>query len=425
MPIQFHESFWEPLKNPVYFETGLFKGQSFLKAIRSNHFDKYYSLEVSETHITNFKKKIADIELPPFEVLHGNSTNLAKYIAKIDQPITFFLDAHDDQRSTDSLKELHEDPMIKCPIFEELQAIANHPLAKSHTILIDDMGCFDPNFTHETHNWFIGISKKKIEEFVKEKFPNHALYYIDSYRKKDILAIVPEQTSIPKIIHQTYKNKMLNKTFKMCKSTVKQYYADFDYRFYTDDDMESFMNENYPKFKKKVFDRLPLVIMKVDVFRYLLLEKFGGLYLDLDQEIIRRFQFTSKTTDPLFLPKSRDKLLGDNKNLIGNSILASAPNHPFWGFVRKELELNIDGTIKIYKSQSKHHKKLKTNFVLQSTGPRFLTDVFEKYRRSLKNYELLHKHTFHHKKPLNEKMMEKYRNNTSIFGHHHCTGTWQ
>ena len=81
--------------------------------------------------------------------------------------------------------------------------------------------------------------------------------------------------------------------------------------------------------------------------------------------------------------------------------------------------------LKTYKSQSKHHKKKKRDFVIQSTGPKFITDVFEKYRKDLRNYELVDKYVFHHKKPLNDKMSEKYRNNPSIYGHHHCTGTWK
>jgi hypothetical protein len=46
-----------------------------------------------------------------------------------------------------------------------------------------------------------------------------------------------ECMTIPKIIHQTYKNYNLPETYKMCQTEIKRLHPDFEYRFYTDNDM--------------------------------------------------------------------------------------------------------------------------------------------------------------------------------------------
>jgi len=47
--------------------------------------------------------------------------------------------------------------------------------------------------------------------------------------------------TIPKIIHQTYKNHDLPKIYKMCQNEIQKLHPDFKYCFYTDDDMDRIM----------------------------------------------------------------------------------------------------------------------------------------------------------------------------------------
>lgn len=223
---------------------------------------------------------------------------------------------------------------------------------------------------------------------------------------------------IPKIIHQTYKDYNLNKIFKECQQNVKHYYKDFDYRFYTDKDMEKFVKDFYPEFKEKVFDKLPVHIMKVDVFRYLLLEKYGGVYMDLDHRVIRKYPFEG---GKLFLPKSRETKLGNKIDLIGNCILASVPEHPFWKYVRDELEKNLDKML-----SDKTQKKDKRHYVIVYTGPKFITEVYNKYQQELKDTSIVlpGRNVFHRKKPKSSIILDRYQKDPDTFGFHYCTGSW-
>ena len=74
---------------------------------------------------------------------------------------------------------------------------------------------------------------------------------------------------IPKIIHQTYKNYNLPEIYKMCQTEIKRLHPDFEYLFYTDNDMDRLIKTQFPEYYEK-FNELPRMIMKIDMFRYFL-----------------------------------------------------------------------------------------------------------------------------------------------------------
>lgn len=461
MPICFDASEWERFKTPIYFETGLFKGDSLAHAISSKQFNRHISLEISRSHIRDaedrFAKKIINKKV---KLIHGNSRDLKLHIKELRNPITFFLDAHDDQRINVKAAKVHDDPDIACPLYHELEAIASHPFASEHNILIDDMQCFKEGFHHKTHNWWQGIKFQEILEKVKELFPNHTLYFLDSYRENDILVITPKQPSIPKIIHQTYKNNNLPDLYKKCQNKLKGAYMDYEYRFYTDDDMEEFMTTHYPKFKVNVFDKLPVLIMKLDVFRYCLMSKIGGMYVDMDYEFLKRYDFTVKQKENdnsqgnyVFLPLSRDKeiimkpkALKDRFNnkgnykykrtkrlqktnrTIGNCILASTADHPFWNKVLRDIQNGLPEILSHFKNgRYQHSIRTYKKFILTHTGPEFLTGVLEQYIKPMRSYGepvdevvVINRMTFHPPK----QEISKPKVSPAIYGYHHCSETW-
>lgn len=85
---------------------------------------------------------------------------------------------------------------------------------------------------------------------------------------------------IPKIIHQTWKTNNLPNDFKLWSNTWKILNPDYIYKFYDDDDCLLFINNNYPEFINLYNNLIP--IQKSDVFRYLILHKYGGFYADMD-----------------------------------------------------------------------------------------------------------------------------------------------
>lgn len=222
--------------------------------------------------------------------------------------------------------------------------------------------------------------------------------------------------NFPKLIHQTYKNNSLPNLYVNCQKSVKHFFRDYTYLFYTDNDMESFMNSFDTTFKVCVFDKLPSKIMKIDVFRYCLLYKYGGVYADLDYQFVNTFDFSKCE---LILPLSVGSV--DSEFKINNCVLSSVPNHPFWKMVLDTLSKNISIIVSDFKKY-KRNKVLYKKFVLNSSGPGLLTDVYKKYFLHNPDIMLVEKNTFHPIQPNCEQDIKKLPPDT--VGFHHCSGSW-
>ena len=90
---------------------------------------------------------------------------------------------------------------------------------------------------------------------------------------------------IPKIIHQTWKTKKLLPEFIIWRDSWIKLNPEFVFCFYTDRDINKFIRKNYPEYEE-LWNSL-VNIEKVDVFRYLILYKYGGVYVDMDCECLK------------------------------------------------------------------------------------------------------------------------------------------
>ena len=176
--------------------------------------------------------------------------------------------------------------------------------------------------------------------------------------------------TIPKLIHQTYKNHNLPETYKMCQTEIKRLHPDFEYRFYTDEDMDRLMKTEFPEYYDK-FNELPRMIMKIDMFRYFLMYKYGGLYADMDYLMFNHFDMLN---EEVVIPCNREYENG-NPACLGNCFFASQPNHPFWRSLMDTL-FTIDRTKLDYAAD----KNIDSNVL--GTGPLFVFAMWKKYSKT-------------------------------------------
>lgn len=213
--------------------------------------------------------------------------------------------------------------------------------------------------------------------------------------------------TIPKIIHHTYKNHELPDIYKKCQDQIKTLHPDFEYRFYTDDDMDKLMKTEFPDYYEK-FNELPRMIMKIDMFRYFLMFKYGGLYTDMDYLMFKPFDLLDKL---VVLPANRD--LENNKlTCLGNCIFASVPNHPFWKLLMDTL-FHVD------------RKNLPYNGfdnVINSTGPKFVFNMYNSFINKDDIY-VPERMMFHPPTKNNKDYIEKIKKQ-NCYGMHMCTGLW-
>ena len=218
--------------------------------------------------------------------------------------------------------------------------------------------------------------------------------------------------TIPKIIHQTYKNYNLPETYKICQREIKRLHPDFEYRFYTDEDMDRLMKTEFPEYYEK-FNELSRMIMKIDMFRYFLMYKYGGLYTDMDYLMFNPFDMLNEN---VVIPCNREDENG-KPICLGNCIFASQPNHPYWKSLidtlftidRRKLDYNTD-------------KNIDGNVL--GTGPMFVFAMWKKYSK-INDDICVNKRTLFHPPTKNDNQYIEGLKKNGCYGMHICTGLWR
>lgn len=93
---------------------------------------------------------------------------------------------------------------------------------------------------------------------------------------------------IPNIIHQIWVGSAeIPAEFLTFSKQWKLLYSDFSYQLWTDDNckVESLLPGNLLPY---YFDQKFSVAFKADLLRYFLINKYGGIYIDMDTEPLRR-----------------------------------------------------------------------------------------------------------------------------------------
>ncbi|HSI78895.1 MAG TPA: glycosyltransferase [Lunatimonas sp.] len=211
---------------------------------------------------------------------------------------------------------------------------------------------------------------------------------------------------IPKIIHQTWKTNEIPAKWIPYVKKVQELNPDWEYKLWTDVDNEDFVKSEYPEFYD-IFMGFSRGIMRADVIRYLIMNKIGGVYLDLDYEVLQPFNFGD---NKLILPLCRSIKDGDENDELGNCIFASEPGHQFW----KDVIIDL-----------KENPPIVTDYtqVIEATGPKFLSKIYN--IKEYKDVSFPDRLIYHPPYSNSKKGIEKIKNNGISLGIHHTTGGWK
>jgi hypothetical protein len=99
----------------------------------------------------------------------------------------------------------------------------------------------------------------------------------------DALQEWPQGLRIPQIIHQTFPVKTLPPALQENVDAMCALNPDWEHRLYDDADVESFIERSYGKSILRLYRQINprYGAARADLFRYLLLYKEGGVYLDI------------------------------------------------------------------------------------------------------------------------------------------------
>jgi mannosyltransferase OCH1-like enzyme len=129
-------------------------------------------------------------------------------------------------------------------------------------------------------------------------------------------------TPIPRIIHQTWKTEHIPYEIfdRRWVESWTRYHPDWLYVLWTDARLRELGRACYPSYESLYGQDVPGIFL-ADFGRYMVLHRFGGLYVDLDYECL-------KSVEPLlaghqFVTSYTD----ETKQELNNAFIASIPGH--------------------------------------------------------------------------------------------------
>ena len=139
--------------------------------------------------------------------------------------------------------------------------------------------------------------------------------------------------AIPKIIHQTFKSSKLPWLTRWHISRFRKNNPDYIYEFYDDARIDTFILEGFGEEVFHLYKRLNIGAAKADFFRYAVLYKKGGVYVDIDSGINGSLNDFILPTDVAVITKER------NPDLFVQWALIYEAGHPF---LEKTIEIVLE-----------------------------------------------------------------------------------
>jgi hypothetical protein len=191
--------------------------------------------------------------------------------------------------------------------------------------------------------------------------------------RRSLVPVLPAGQSIPHIIHQTFYERTLPPELQRNVDRLRTLNPGWEYRFYDDDDIKAFISEHYGQAVLHYFERIgpQYGAARADLFRYLLMYKVGGLYLDIKSTAMRPLDEVFRPDDRFLLSTwGREQASWgyhyELRNLAHGEFqqwyIACAAGHPFLKEVIETVLCNID-------RYDPHLHRVGKNGVLRVTGP--------------------------------------------------------
>jgi Glycosyltransferase sugar-binding region containing DXD motif len=168
-------------------------------------------------------------------------------------------------------------------------------------------------------------------------FLSNYVHRDDDNNKENIAGMPPlKPTAIPRIVHQTSKSRCV--TQEMANTAAKWRFDGWSYYFYDDEAVGRLFASEADSFAQ--IDALfracmPHGALKSDVFRYLVLHRYGGIYSDLDSG--------PNAFDPqIHLPDTVDAFfVVEHYRMLSQYFMASSPKHPVMWYAVQQSVANL------------------------------------------------------------------------------------
>lgn len=236
------------------------------------------------------------------------------------------------------------------------------------------------------------------KEKFRNKFPKNIIPPLDESIE---LPAMNKNNEINKTIYRTYYDLDKIGLFQKAIDTTQKNMPSYKQVYYDDNDIEKFITDHYSERILRAYQAInpDYGPAKADFFRYLVIYKYGGIYLDIKSVILANIEEEIiNNKDKLLISKGRDGFLNYPNNfgfipMLNNGfdwsdfsgikygeynnwhIIAPA-GHSVLGRVIQQIVSNIEyGLDKMEEYENGEYS------VLALTGPLVYTKIIEKYKK--------------------------------------------
>lgn len=171
---------------------------------------------------------------------------------------------------------------------------------------------------------------------------------------------------IEKNIFQSWYTKDLDPRLKEKIINFRRMNPLYKYYLYDDKEIDEFVNKYYEGEIADCYNKLNIIVAKVDFWRYLILYKYGGIYVDMDSSI----------------NKNLDKLIKENDQ----AIITAESNldcYVQWGLIFSKEHPILKKTIDLIVENIKNNRY--PNDIHKMTGPTVYTKAIDYVNKNLFN----------------------------------------
>ncbi len=181
---------------------------------------------------------------------------------------------------------------------------------------------------------------------------------------------------IPLCIYQTWHTTNLPPKMQQAVNTIKAHNPEFQHFLYDDNMCREFIRDNFPEDVLRAYDLLIPGAYKADLWRYCILYKKGGIYLDISYTPFNNFKFLNLTKKEHFVIDL--ETFEENPHFYRCESSGECR-------IYNALMVTLPGNQKLYKSLCQIVCNVKNKFYgknsLEPTGPNLLKKYFTDYEK--------------------------------------------
>jgi hypothetical protein len=244
-------------------------------------------------------------------------------------------------------------------------------------------------------NYFMPLFYERVDEFVNQRDGAgfyracHDAYGVHLFegswwrkttpmRYSEALPMPEGLSKIPRIIHLAWSSKELPAPLVPLYERIRSLHPEWEVRIWTDEEMLSFVAGRGQQYLAK-YSGYKYMIQRCDFFRLFVVFELGGVYLDLDVDLVKSFNELPVYLEAFFPCEkvmSRAELASHGNRdpvRIGNYAFGAVPNHPVLFYLLHRL---MD-----QENDEREVSGEDPNSILESTGPGILTTSYHDYLR--------------------------------------------